>query len=122
MTHRAQVRVVKAQLVEGTYLSKGRLHNSRRRAKRGGYLPVDPTTVLRPEPVDGLCELCGYDQHGHGKSFELDHDHTTGRFRAWLCSHCNRVIGRVEALGLDVVSQFLLKGILPRSRIMEEAA
>lgn len=37
-----------------------------------------------PKPADGRCEICARDV-----PLEWDHDHATGRFRAWLCRHCN---------------------------------
>lgn len=43
----------------------------------------------RKKPV--VCEVCGY-----GGTICWDHDHRTGRFRGWLCSHCNTVLGRVR--------------------------
>lgn len=42
----------------------------------------------RPEP--DACEACARP----GKLC-LDHDHTTGEFRGWLCAYCNRGIGQL---------------------------
>lgn len=57
-------------------------------AKRCG---VDPDTVPKP----GLfCDACGQ-RHG-ARAFHLDHDHATGRFRGWLCHHCNVALGCVR--------------------------
>lgn len=41
----------------------------------------------RPKP--DACELCGV----VGRQMHLDHDHTTGKFRGWLCNCCNRAFG-----------------------------
>jgi len=30
---------------------------------------------------------------GRVKGLALDHDHTTGKFRGWLCDRCNLAIG-----------------------------
>ena len=39
------------------------------------------------------CDIC----HGpFEKSPELDHCHTTGRLRGWLCGKCNRMLGLVN--------------------------
>jgi hypothetical protein len=43
----------------------------------------------RPRPE--ICEVCG----GVGRIC-FDHDHATGIFRGWLCSHCNTVLGLTE--------------------------
>jgi hypothetical protein len=59
-----------------------RLSRERHRAR----LPA-PT---RPEPSN--CELCGGPPTA--RSLHLDHDHTTGRFRGWLCHYCNTNLGR----------------------------
>jgi hypothetical protein len=55
--------------------------------KRNGY----PTpTRLRPK----LCEACGGPPTK--RCLHLDHDHKSGKFRGWLCHHCNIALGLVE--------------------------
>lgn len=52
-----------------------------------------------PEPTREMpkfCECCGGSANGssaHTGTLHLDHCHTTGRFRGWLCSGCNTAIG-----------------------------
>jgi hypothetical protein len=53
---------------------------SARAPTKDAYEPTRP----RPE----CCEACG--EH---KRLVLDHNHTTGNFRAWLCSSCNKALG-----------------------------
>lgn len=53
------------------------------RSRRG--LP-EPT-----RPCPSACELCGKIQTA--KSLCLEHCHTTGKFRGWLCNSCNTGIG-----------------------------
>lgn len=45
----------------------------------------------RPEPA--YCEVCQQPTTRRGQSLALDHDHKTGRFRGWLCMHCNVILG-----------------------------
>lgn len=57
------------------------------------------------------CQICGatdsgLSKLGNKKSLHLDHDHATGRFRGWLCGHCNAGIGMFrddpELMGLAI--------------------
>jgi hypothetical protein len=41
---------------------------------------------------EGTCELCGE----FSKKIHLDHDHTTGKVRGWLCSGCNNGLGQFK--------------------------
>ena len=43
----------------------------------------EPTYPAPPE-----CECCQA-----ARKLHADHDHSTGKFRGWLCSRCNRAIG-----------------------------
>ena len=51
-----------------------------------------------PEEIEaawtGTCALCG-SVEGAGRRLCMDHDHTTGKFRGWLCSSCNMWLGRM---------------------------
>lgn len=62
------------------------LEKYRATQRRGQGLP-EPT-----RPVPKLCEACGRVPRSI-KGMNLDHDHKTGKFRGWLCSHCNRGLG-----------------------------
>jgi hypothetical protein len=56
-----------------------------------------------PRPVDLSCEICGKTEEDvleRGRSlnqaFVLDHCHETGKFRAWICSGCNKSLGYMQ--------------------------
>jgi len=66
-------------------LSPEKLAHYRARHRRLRGLPAPPY------PETQCCELCGKDKGD--KSLHLDHDHSTGAFRGWLCGKCNRGIG-----------------------------
>jgi Recombination endonuclease VII len=64
---------------------RSRLSKKRFERKRRGQINM-PT-----RPMPEYCECCG--RHRGSKNLAEDHDHDTGLFRGWLCSHCNRGIG-----------------------------
>lgn len=55
--------------------------------------PID--AALEP-PIGQTCEICGSAGRGRLAGVVLDHDHTTGRFRGWLCDRCNRAISALD--------------------------
>ena len=42
------------------------------------------------------CEICGGFGKDLNKGLCFDHNHETGKFRGWICSRCNVVLGYVE--------------------------
>lgn len=44
----------------------------------------------RPKPKN--CELCG----NPSPKIVWDHNHETGKFRGWICTPCNYILGRVK--------------------------
>jgi ssDNA-binding Zn-finger/Zn-ribbon topoisomerase 1 len=46
---------------------------------------------VRHAPPPGVtCAICG-----SNRNMRYDHDHATGKFRAWLCNRCNVLLGNV---------------------------
>ena len=65
----------------------------RRSAKNLG---LDPDEVERRLfEHDGLCDICGQPE-ASGKRLARDHDHVTGKFRGFLCSNCNLMLGNAK--------------------------
>ena len=56
-------------------------------------------------PVPYACEFCGRTD----AKLRLDHCHTTGKFRAWLCNKCNTGFAQLgdTADALERAAQFL---------------
>lgn len=48
--------------------------------------------TIAPRPRPEKCEVCG--KLGKKRNgICLDHDHKTNKFRGWLCSNCNTILG-----------------------------
>jgi len=58
------------------------------------------------------CAACFSRDPRYRKGWAADHDHTTGKFRAYLCYPCNLMVGFVENYGMDcgpAISNYLKK-------------
>ena len=64
------------------------------REKRYGVSVFDYAEMMLKQ--DGKCALCGGGPRGKRVDLDVDHDHTTGKVRALLCTPCNVFVGRVE--------------------------
>ena len=51
-------------------------------------------TMLKGQ--DGGCAICGGPPGGKWNTFNVDHDHKTGKVRGLLCLNCNRAIGCIK--------------------------
>jgi hypothetical protein len=84
-------------------------HTARSRKYQG--LPE----ATREYPMDGLCESCGnnngFKKNGTQKSLCLDHCHTTGEFRGWLCYGCNGAEGNLKSSCRNIMKlhEYLMK-------------
>lgn len=76
-------------LMKPVYPRNARGRGQRRKSARN-YMPPHLRPGFRPKPMDGCCEKCHRPSDLHG-----DHDPLTGRFRGWLCFHCNTGIGKL---------------------------
>ena len=81
------------------YQGKGRWKKTltaiRSVAKREGYAPCHASEDEIRAAFVGVRETCGVPEEDLKRRLCLDHDHTTGAFRGWLCSRCNRALGFV---------------------------
>jgi Recombination endonuclease VII len=53
-------------------------------------------TILRPEPE--LCEICGEP----AEMLCCDHDHSSSKFRGWVCHKCNRNLATLDQMLNDL--------------------
>lgn len=76
--------------------------------RRKNWLVQGCPEPTRPEPTN--CECCGRTET---KALALDHCHTTGAFRGWLCSRCNLAIGKLgdTAEGVKMALEYLNRAI-----------
>lgn len=49
-------------------------------------------------PSDHICPLClrGKENLGYTSAFVLDHNHTSGEARGWICHDCNTALARIR--------------------------
>jgi ribosomal protein L40E len=75
------------------YRSKRAVANTRAQAKRNNSIPCITSIEEITAAYTGNCSICGKPEARDGHLLRLDHCHTTGEFRGWLCFHCNTMLG-----------------------------
>ena len=58
-----------------------------------------------PTPDSKICERCNKLEskmvNGEPQALSLDHDHTTNKFRGWICDNCNTGMGKLGDTSKD---------------------
>jgi hypothetical protein len=70
------------------------LRSSIRSSRRRNGVDPDAAEAALSEH-DKTCGCCGTDKPGGRFSWNVDHDHATGRIRGVLCQNCNTAIGKL---------------------------
>lgn len=70
------------------YWKDPQAERERHLVRKYGVTQVDYDTMFSAQ--QGRCAICQKEQP---KSFDVDHDHRTGRVRGLLCTNCNLMIG-----------------------------
>lgn len=77
------------------YRSQPEYKKRRRAASRARTLARFGFSLLQAEEVlrlqDNKCAICGCSEKQY--RFRMDHDHSTGKFRGFLCQGCNVALG-----------------------------
>jgi hypothetical protein len=105
-----RVRSKERRATDLVFRMKESLARSRRTAKKSGYHPCDATAddlLLAFDACGGCCEKCGTPESEMSKRLHLDHCHTTGRFRGFLCHRCNTAIGGLGDTAADIYAAFV---------------
>jgi hypothetical protein len=81
----------------------------RSRAHRLGITEKEYNRILLAQ--NGVCSLCGLPEramrNGELLSLAVDHCHETDVIRGLLCLSCNTMLGKVEALGVEKIYDYL---------------
>jgi len=76
--------------------------------QKGRYLKIKYNISL--EDIPEICQVCGL--RGDKKRICVDHCHSTGKVRGFLCNNCNTALGMVKD---DIAILERLAGYLRRS-------
>jgi hypothetical protein len=81
--------------------NRERARASCRKGDRKDWLPGEHERAETLRPTVLVCNCCGSTEPRHKRGWNADHNHTTKKFRAFVCYPCNTAIGHVETFGLD---------------------
>jgi hypothetical protein len=81
---------------------RARAHGRKYSRLRSGWAPGEHEKAKAIRPFVEACACCGSPEPLSKDSWAGDHDHETGKFRAFVCFPCNIAIGLVEKYGLDM--------------------
>ena len=73
-----------------------KLYGSREAAKCLGYVPCNATVEELEASWTGACKICGARSGERKMGLAMDHDHSSGNFRGFLCTQCNTAIGSMR--------------------------
>jgi len=83
------------------------LRNSvNRQTTKSNYQACTATVEELVSAYTGNCHICGISDKDCQRRLELDHCHTTGRFRGWLCHQCNKGLGFIGPV-IDKAREYL---------------
>jgi hypothetical protein len=80
--------------------SRGQRRKYQRR--KSGWAPGQHEIAEAVRAHVTACACCASSEARSKHGWVADHDHETGRFRAYLCHPCNITVGLVEKHGLDM--------------------
>lgn len=69
---------------------------SKVQAKKFNHLACTATIEEIKAAFTGRCKICGVPEAELNNNLNMDHDHTTGEFRGWLCHCCNKGLGQFK--------------------------
>ena len=97
------------------------LGRTRCQAKYGDFSPCIATSEEIKVAFSGKCHSCGVPEMELNKRLCLDHCHTTGLFRGWLCNSCNRSLGLLgdSPEKVSALSKYIERPVSYPSRIKE---
>ena len=69
------------------------IRHCKRDARQRGYACCSATPDELKASYAGVCDICGKSEDENGRKLSMDHCHSTGIHRGFLCISCNRMLG-----------------------------
>jgi len=91
------------------------LTSSRATAKKRNHAPCIATAKELSAAFTGKCMVCGIPEIECAKRLSIDHSHSTGKFRGFLCRRCNKALGLLQD-SPEIISS-LLEYIIEKEQI-----